>query len=254
MTEKIKSHSGSKKVIDRASPIISLVLLLGIFAIGSQLVTRSGAAMTKPVQDALASIPLRLNWGSSTWIKNGDVPVPSNQEKILDLNAHFSKQYRRLGKFPPITAILFVAYCSDARSMAGHHPPNCYPSSGWLMDESRTRKFEINREDGRIVKNCAYHFSRESKVVQSLTVVNGFFAPDEFFASTLEGATEVVRPSLMGGVGLFQFQILFQGDFPDADIEQYVGEIIGGIPKAVFDVAVGSEGDKSIEQATGDDA
>ena len=186
MTETSKPPIELERAIDRVSPVISLALLLMIFVIGTQIITASETVRKKPIQEAFASIPKRLNLGANTWVETRDVPVPSNQEKLLELDAHFSKQFLRLGSFPPITATLFVAYCDDARSMVGHHPPNCYPSSGWLMDESRTRKFEINREDGRIVKNCAYHFSRESKVAQSLTVVNGFFAPDEFFASTLD--------------------------------------------------------------------
>ena len=84
--------------------------------------------------------------------------------------------------------------------------------------------------------------------------MNGFFATEEFFASTLEGAREVVRPSLLGGVGLFQFQILFQGAYLEADIKKYASEIIGGIPKNVFDLTVGRAGDQNVGLVTGDDS
>ena len=243
-----------KSAIDRFSPAVALVMLLIMLMIGMRIITRTDPTMSQPIRDVLASIPQRLNWGESTWVQSRDVPVPSNQEKLLDLNAHFSKEYLRLGSFPAITAILFIAYCADARSMSGHHPPNCYPSSGWIMDPSQTKTFEVTRLDGRSVKTCAYQFLRERGGTQNLTVVNGFFSPEEFFTSTLEGAREVVRPSLLGGMGLFQFQILFQGVYSEADIQEYANEIIGGIPKNVFDVTVGRVGDKSNGLVTGDDS
>ena len=254
MIEKGNQTMWMKSAIDRFSPAVALVMLLIMLMIGMRIITRTDPAMSQPIREVLASIPQRLNWGESTWVQSGDVPVPSNQEKLLDLNAHFSKEYLRLGSFPAITAILFIAYCADARSMSGHHPPNCYPSSGWIMDSSQTKTFEVTRLDGRSVKTCAYQFLRERGGTQNLTVVNGFFSPEEFFASTLEGAREVVRPSLLGGMGLFQFQILFQGVYSEADIEEYASEIIGGIPKNVFDVTVGRAGDQSVELVTGDDS
>ena len=254
MIEKGNQTMWIKSAIDRFSPAVALVMLLIMLMIGTQIITRTDPAMSQPIREALASIPQRLNWGESTWVQSGDVPVPSGQERLLDLNAHFSKEYLRLGSFPAITGILFVAYCADARSMSGHHPPNCYPSSGWILDSSRTRTFEITRLDGRMVKACAYQFSRQRGGTQDLTVVNGFFATEEFFASTLEGAREVVRPNLLGGMGLFQFQILFQGVYSEADIKKYAREIIGGIPKNVFDETVGRAGDKSNGLVTGDDS
>jgi hypothetical protein len=44
-----------------------------------------------------------------------------------------------------------------------------------------------------------------------------------------------VKPALLGGKGLFQFQILFQGNRPNDDVLGYVSEIINAIPDVIFD-------------------
>ena len=65
--------------------------------------------------------------------------------------------------------------------------------------------------------------------------MNGFFAPGERFFGSLAEARKVVKPALLGGKGLFQFQILFQGTMSNDDILGYATEIMNAIPEAIFD-------------------
>ena len=72
-----------------------------------------------------------------------------------------------------------------------------------------------------------------------LWVINGFFVGGHFFAATLEEAEKVAKPSLLGGNGLSQFQILLQGDFRGVDVKKYGTEILKEIPSSLFDVTAG---------------
>jgi len=214
-----------------------LLVMLGISGIftGKNDGTTSGI----PIQEVLTKIPGQLASSTGTWIRSRDVPVPSSQVRLLDLSAHLSVEFLRLGEFPSVTATLFIAYCNEARSMVGHHPPNCYPSSGWFMHTESTRSLEVVRSDGRVIPAKIYRFSRESSGANKLHVVSGFFSPGEVFFGTLDGILDVIKPNLMGGSGLFQFQILLQGDYSDADVEGYAIEILEAIPEAVFDQTIG---------------
>ena len=220
-------------------PGIGIILLAGLLAANSMMKRDFKKIEVQPIIEALENMPPQLHSESGVWIRLREVSVPTDQSRLLDLNAFSSGEYRRLGSYPPITATLFIAYCRDARSMMGHHPPKCYPASGWRQ-VGPASNFAISRSDGREIKAAVYKFTRHQADERELFVVNGFFAAGDFFGATLEEARDVVQPSLLGGQGLFQFQILLQDVGLTADVEEYAREIIRGIPPAVFDVSVGS--------------
>ena len=69
--------------------------------------------------------------------------------------------------------------------------------------------------------------------------MSGFFSSGENFSSTLGEIMDVVKPNLLGGSGLFQFQVLLQGEYSDADVKRYAVEILEAIPEVVFDQTIG---------------
>ena len=223
--------------LSRYSASISLaaiVVFLGIDWVAS----KTDASYESDVKSkALGDFPRQLGEGDGIWVAVRDVRIPSNQERMLDLSSYVSREFQRLGSFPSVTATLFIAYCVDARTMAGHHPPNCYPASGWLFREDETVRSAIIREDDYVVNYSVYQFRRGPAETKALTIVNGFFTAPGFFTATLEEATEHIGSVFFGRKGLFQFQILFQDLGVEADVSRYAGELINGIPSTVFDRA-----------------
>ena len=196
---------------------------------------------TDSALEALEDFPDQIGDGAGLWIAVRDVGVPSRQERILDLSSHVSREFRRLGSHPPVTATLFIAYCLDARTMAGHPPPHCYPASGWSMKTDGTTRSTVVREDGRTIDCTVYQFRRDPINDVDLTVVNGFFAAPGTFSATLDEASEALGSVFFGRRGLFQFQILFQDLKPGVDVMLYAEELLRGIPGDVFDLAFGRE-------------
>lgn len=216
--------------------VLAGLLLLALWVFGMRIFTSEESDRDVPIAEALASIPSRLSFGKATWIKERDVQIPTRQAEIFGLSASFSAEYRRTRRFPALRAVVFIAYCSDARTMLGHHPPRCYPSSGWVMqDRVPEDDFEFERPDGRRILGTTYRFVREGVITADLEVANGFFASGDRFFRSLRDARRTVKPSLLGGKGLFQFQVLFQGTHSNDDVLDYVTEIINAIPEAVFD-------------------
>ena len=226
--------------LDRMAPVMTFGVLLAMLGISGNFTGNvNGPTSGSSIQGVLTRVPGQLVSSTGTWIRSRDVPVPSSQVRLLDLSAHLSVEFLRMGEFPSVTATLFIAYCDEARSMVGHHPPNCYPSSGWLMNVEGTRSLEVVRSDGRIIPAKIYKFSRESSGQKKLYVVSGFFSSGENFSSTLGEIMDVVKPNLLGGSGLFQFQVLLQGEYSDADVKRYAVEILEAIPEVVFDQTIG---------------
>lgn len=216
---------------------LSIILLLSFFGLEFQVRARDSASFVRQVEKVFDSMPKKLQSDSAVWLQRRVVPVPSSQVDILALNAAISREYVRLGTFPTAAATIFVAYCDDARSMEGHHPPVCYPASGWSLLGDSSEGFSVQHPRAEELKCTSYRFRKGDL---ELSVVNGFFCAPNFFAATMEEAREVVKPSLLGGQGLFQFQILFQGPLSGPDLKQYASEIIRSIPRMVFDLV--SEG------------
>jgi hypothetical protein len=216
--------------------LVAGVLLLALWLAGQRIFTVEQSDRDEAISAALSSIPSRLSFDTAIWIKQRDVQIPTRQAEIFGLTASYSAEYRRTREFPSLKAVVFIAYCSDARTMVGHHPPRCYPASGWLMAEPKPDDdFEFARADGRLILGTTYRFVREGVITAELEVANGFFAAGDRFFRSLGDARKVVKPALLGGKGLFQFQILFQGNRPNDDVLGYVSEIINAIPDVIFD-------------------
>ncbi len=221
------------------SASISLAVIVTLLGLGWFTTKTDARYETDSAVEALEDFPVQLGDGAGIWIAVRDVRIPSSQERLLDLSSYVSREFRRLGSFPPVTATLFVAYCVDARSMAGHHPPHCYPASGWLMQGDETKTSTVLREDDRAVRYSVYKFRRDPTKKVDLTVVNGFFNRPGIFSATLQEASDSIGSGFFGRKGLFQFQILFQDLHAEADVTKYTEELIQGIPSAVFDLAFG---------------
>lgn len=186
---------------------------------------------------AMASIPDQLG-EHDPWIKVADHEVPPTQADMLGLNAYVSRVYQRLGAGSVRRATLFIANSADARSMAGHHPPNCYPASGWEYDADAVLSCFLPAISGHWLPVRIYRFvgGREGGI--RLWVVSGFLMPDGRAVATLEETAEIAARAATSRLGLTQFQILFQDDLPAADVERYAGEILRGLPEELF-LAVG---------------
>ena len=220
--------------LQNVAPLLAGLLLVLLLMIRIGFDDGEDSRSPVSVQQSLDAIPRQLGSPAATWIFLRDVPVPSTQAELLGLTSHASLEYKRASTFPPVFATVFIAYCEEIRSMAGHHPPNCYPSSGWDMDESEGGPFLIAHSSERVVKGWLYKFSRNTTDKIDLWIVNGFFDGKGGFVDRLEDAESLAGTSLFSSDAMFQFQILFQGDFRGVDIQEYAEEILGGIPVGVL--------------------
>lgn len=212
---------------------IGVLVLASFFASVQPRISTDG---TQPdVADAILGIPKVLQASDRVWIATREVPIPTGQAEMLQLSAAVSREYRRIGRSPAIEATLFLSKVDDARLMTGHHPPICYPASGWALEGvGDPNGFEFERQDGVVVRYQIYRFTRASGPVSELVVVNGFWTDEGVPSSSIDLAISNSLRNDSGRIGLSQFQILFQRFHSAADLHDCVVELLEAFPKAVF--------------------
>ena len=220
--------------VRRISVLLSLGLLL---AVGFLSIQQDDSPMIaerhEMISEIFNTVPDDLGL-QFTWMKSGDVEIPTSQERMLDLNASISRRYQLLGSSPPSWFTFFLAHSSDARSMAGHHPPNCYPASGWLPGESGVVDSVIGLANGRNLPFRVYPFQRGDPGRQ-IWVVNGFVLPDGGGVGTLAEAGGVMGNAKESRLGLVQYQFVFDGEIDVEQATEFAGDILLSLPVALFD-------------------
>ena len=219
----------------RISILLSLTLL---FAVGFFSLRESDSALVEErhamISEIFNTVPDDLGL-QFTWMKSGDVEIPTSQERMLDLNASISRRYQLLGSAPPSWFTFFLAHSSDARSMAGHHPPNCYPASGWLPGESDVVDSAVRLANGRSLPFRVYSF-RRGDPGREIWVVNGFVLPDGKGVGRLDEASGVMGNAGKSRFGLVQYQFVFDGEMDIEEATEFAGDILLSLPNALFDV------------------
>lgn len=178
------------------------------------------------------SEPLRGD--SASWFFLRAVEIPTSQVEALELDAYISRIYRRIGGQRVRDVTIFFAQTGEARAMAGHHPPRCYPSSGWELLEDDTVDLDVLRTDGKVIHSRMYHFVSLLDRQLSLWVVNGFVLPDGRVVRSLDETASISGRVAESSRGLVQFQLLFEGDHKFVDISDDAESLLRALPADCF--------------------
>ena len=238
-------------LLDSSAPAFCILLFLGAILMGTdQGLDPDRELREEKVRMVIESIPEHLGM-ESEWIMVSEVPIPTSQAAMLDLNAHVSRLYQRLGTYPPIQATVFIANSKDARSMTGHHPPNCYPATGWRLDEERSTLHEFPVVGSRKLPASLYRFGRGGDSGGSLWVVNGFLMPQGAAVATLGETQGQTSRAATSRLGLTQYQIVIRGDREASNVIKYATEILESLPQEFF-LALGGATQSSSGASDGD--
>ena len=217
----------------RLSPIAAVVFLSGIALAPEDTSDRlTIETLRQRMKTVLAQIPDRLGVSTSWWMVD-EVPVPT-EAKMLDLNASVSRLYYMLGSDSAGQMTLFISHAKDARSMAGHHPPNCYPSQGWSFNPEETVEFVVPVAEGRQIK-AALHVFHRGESGRSMRVVNGFLTPDGRGVAHLDETSSIMGRATTSRLGLIQYQLVFYSDLENEFVIHCAGDILSSLPAEVYE-------------------
>lgn len=172
--------AGWRKVSGRVSVVIVwllvCVLLLGsgvVYKVLANRLDRLDSSITLPVP--LKEIPVAVG----DW-RGEDVPLSETVLKVAGNDDYLNRLY--VNDTSQLWANVYVAYSANPRTMRGHRPQVCYPSSGWQHES--TDHIKLKSTSGREMRCLVHRFKKvgiESQdiVVLNYYVLNGQVTDDE---------------------------------------------------------------------------
>lgn len=259
------SHDGriiaSVRAVGRIGPWLSLVIVVATSVLFPQppSVNEALVARHERIRRVLEGVPLRCG----EWIGEEQPLAPAAVE-LLRPNASLSRSYRRIGSDDRIA--LSVIHCSDARDMAGHYPPICYPAHGWSLvrrseipefggvsveQAGRADEFEsmtLTLQDQRTLPLRVYRFSRMGEGLSELkmTILSAFILPDGSWSSELGVVRDMQTKRRATREGVAQIQIVVAGWPATGLISEPASSLLSELPAPVLD-ALGDVGNPGTE-------
>ena len=224
---------------------------IAVFVAFALLQGRGGAAVDRAEADRRVSevgarvvaIPYRLG----DWVGR-DIELPAAALEILHSSAAVSRRYSNLRTGDE--ARLAIVFCGDVRDMLGHHPPTCYPSSGWTASRAAddppgaaTLRLDL---DGREVIANVFRFSKPDQAggERRITIVGFFALPGVGLTPDPAVVRSRSTRRTVSARGAGQVQVLFDG-FPAFDKAGAVArELLLSIPKSTFEMLIDDHADE----------
>lgn len=137
-------------------------------------------------------------------------------------------------------ARVVIVHCPDVRDMAGHHPPNCYPATGWTSTGAGTLEIEAF---GMPQTFALHRFNRhESGSSHRITIASGFVVPGHDAVipdmAELRAVAENRRRTKLGAA---QLQIIIDRTAGQEEIRRIVETFLPALEPVVDRVTEGAE-------------
>ncbi|MFM7260273.1 MAG: exosortase-associated EpsI family protein [bacterium] len=227
-----------------ACAIVAFVVVFMLQGWGGPSIDRAEAdRRVEVVGSRVSAIPYRLG----DWVGR-DIELPAAALEILHSSTVISRTYSNLRTGQQ--ARLAIVFCGDVRDMLGHHPPSCYPSSGWsaaqLATDPPAGGTLLLSIHGTDVLANVFRFEKPDAAGgdRQITIV-GFFA--------LPGVGMTPDPAVVrsrstrravSSRGAGQVQVLFDG-FPALEkVGEVATDLLELIPSSTFEILIDDQADK----------
>jgi hypothetical protein len=188
-------------------------------------------AYISSVTRAIDDVPYRING----WTGSDLTTAPPQAVEMLRPSRVLHRGYSDAATGESIR--LVIVHCPDVRDMAGHHPPNCYPATGWVSEgQGAAGEIEVGIRDRR--ERMALHtFSHMDKTGarRLVTIASGFLAPgSRGLIPEMSGLRRVSENRRDRRLGAAQVQMIFDGGASPEEAITAVEAFAPGLT-AVFD-------------------
>jgi hypothetical protein len=194
---------------------------------GARIATRSpidASPYHARVKAVIQAIPYRL----ARW-EGEDIPVPPAAVALLRPNVLLGRQYR--SERDRVQVSLVVVQCQDARDLAGHYPPICYPARGWHA---------ASAQEGITLPGCTigpiarYAFSRPADIHSTgLVVYNVLILPGIGPVRSMFDVREAAGNPQARAFGAAEIQMLVPADLMDSEQAGIVAELLSELQPVV---------------------
>lgn len=175
------------------------------------------------VQRVIDSIPAEVNG----WVGQ-EVPLPQSATSLLRPNAIMARQY--VHSESGLQGTLLIVQCRDARDMAGHFPPQCYPANGWLVvDESADPLVKVS---GHELRRYAFH-RVAGRAERDIFVYNLFALPTDELTVSMTDVRRLSADYENRQLGAAQIQIVIDGMTAAEDHDWILEELYSIVMPAI---------------------
>ncbi|MFW5681529.1 MAG: exosortase-associated EpsI family protein [Phycisphaeraceae bacterium] len=225
--------------------LLALALLVGFTAYKRTYPTPQDA---QPHLDAVRAAIETVPEGFDGW-RSQPVEVPADALDLLQPNKILSRRYIRPDTGHEVT--LLIVHCRSARDLAGHYPPVCYPSAGWMpRDQDRaplatpwaadaadvSQEAELPESGAGTLPFMRYRYSRSSATAQGeLDVWNVLLVPGKHPVADMKTVRAQASSYVSHFYGAAQVQFVFPAHILVEEQESIVREFLPH-PEPVFDV------------------
>jgi Protein of unknown function (DUF3485) len=198
--------------------IIPLAFLI-LIVVGFMRVDPANKELVRIYHEQVAELINLIPIEFGDWVGQ-EVPLPESATNLLDPNALVARLYAHEEK--GITATLMIVQCKDTRDMAGHYPPQCYPSNGWSESIAGVNGI-VDFEDYELF---AYSFRRVvGREERAITVYNIFALPTGELTHSMKQVRRLASDYDMRDFGAAQVQVVIDGGVDIADHDWIVREL-----------------------------
>lgn len=190
---------------DKSGPVWFVWVLACVLLLASGIVYKVLAAHLDRAEYSITlPVPLKEMPGTFGDWRGEDVPLSETVLKVAGNDDYLSRLY--VNKTSQQWANVYVAYSANPRTMRGHRPQVCYPSSGW--QHKSTDHITVKTTSGREVRCMLHRFYKagsgsEEVVVLNYYVLNGQVTDDE---GTFSGVSWRV-PNISGDIARYVAQV-----------------------------------------------
>ena len=163
------------------------------------------------VKQVIEEIPI----DARGWVGR-EVPLPQSATNLLRPNALMAREY--VNEEHEVSATLLIVQCADARDMAGHFPPRCYPANGWLsIDLNGPEPVEVH---GNTMNRYMFH-RVAGRNEREISVYNMFALPTGDTSTSMEDVYRLSADYQYRSFGAAQVQIVIDGGI-DPDQHEWI--------------------------------
>ncbi|QNN24906.1 exosortase-associated EpsI family protein [Planctomycetales bacterium ZRK34] len=200
------------------APLLALMLL---GALGAETMRRPQPEAADPYHARVAAAAEDLPKQIGDWVGT-DEPIRRAAVQMLKPNVIYNRVYynSRTGQ----RVVVLIVQCKDARDIAGHYPPICYPGSG--LNEQAREPFDRTL-DNVTIHGMQYVFASDAFGSQRLTVDNFILVPDHEVVRDMKAVYARAWDFLKRFFGAAQVQVVFSDPkLDDAEREEIFNTMI----------------------------
>ena len=217
-----------------AMAVFPALCLAMLGAVALETMSRPTAEDADAYHAKVAAVINAIPYQIDDWV-GIDEPPPREAISLLRPNTIFSRRYENFVTGERVSVVL--VHCRDARDLAGHYPPICYPAHGWTQVQATAATRPL---DDRRLELMSYKFTRDRTAGRSQMLVDNFLIlPDGRIVSDMREVRRAAGNYARRIYGAAQVQVVHYGQVPDERRERAFQTLVTPMRQAIETIRVG---------------